>query len=365
MKKSITFVGLDVHSTSITIAVLEPGARKPRISQIQNDAKSIRSTFKRLKKGTWLRCCYEAGPCGFELYRQLTTMGIRCEVIAPALVPRKPGERIKTDRRDAAKLARLYRAGELTAIRVPTEDEEAVRDLVRARDDVRKDLMSARHRLSKFLLRHGRIYSQGTKWTQRYWSWLRDQVFDRRAEQIVFEHYQLQVHHLLERLATLDKEIAAFAETPTYRDDVTRLSCLRGLSTLSAMTLITELQDLRRFENPRQLMAYVGIVPSENSSGKKRRRGAITKTGNTHARRILVEAAWSYRRRPALGPRSKRLIEDQPPEVVAQIKKAQTRLHGRYRHLLGKGKQPQVAVTAVARELCGFIWALMNYENAA
>jgi len=365
MKQSTTFVGLDVHSTSITVAVLEPGARQPRISQIQNDTKSIRRTFQRLKRGTSLRCCYEAGPCGFELYRQLTAMGIHCEVIAPSLVPKKPGERIKTDRRDAAKLARLYRAGELTAIRVPTEDEEAVRDLIRARDDVRRDLMSARHRLSKFLIRHGRIYSQGAKWTQRHWHWIRDQAFDRRAELAVFEHYQLQVHLLLERLAALDKEIAAFAETPAYRDDVARLSCLRGISTLSAMTLIAELQDFRRFEHPRQLMAYVGIVPSERSSGQKRRLGAITKTGNTHARRILVEAAWSYRRRPARGPQARRLFEGQPPEVIALVQKSQTRLFGRYRHLVGKGKRSQVAVTAVARELCGFVWALMNHDHAA
>jgi transposase len=365
MKKSSTYVGLDVHSASITIAVLEPGARKPKISQIQNDTKSARRVFGRLKKGARLHCCYEAGPCGFELYRLLSAMGIHCEVIAPALIPKKPGERIKTDRRDAAKLARLSRAGELTAIRVPSEDEEAVRDLLRARGDVRKDLMSARHRLSKFLLRHGRVYGQGKNWTQRYWRWLRAQTFDREAEQTVFEHYQLQVHHQLERLAALDKEIAAFAAAPTYQDDVDRLSCLRGISTLSAMILITELQDFRRFEHPRDLMGFVGIVPSERSSGKRQRRGGITKTGNTHVRRVLVEAAWSYRRRPAVGPQAKRLFEGQPPEVISLVKKAQTRLHGRYRHLVGKGKISQVAITAVARELCGFIWALMTYENAA
>jgi len=364
MKNGITFVGLDVHSTSIVLAMLAPGSDTPVERDLPNDPKLIRRTFARLKAEAPLRCCYEAGPCGFELYRQLTAMGIPCEVVAPALTPRKPGERIKTDRRDARKLVRLYRAGELTPIRVPTPEEEAVRDLVRAREDVRKDLTAARHRLSKFLLRHGRLFSHGKRWTERFWRWLRTQTFDRPAERVTFEHYVLQVLHLGERLEALEREIAAVADTEPYRPAVRRLACLRGIATLSAMTLLAEIQDFRRFKHPRQLMAFVGLVPSEHSSGPKQRRGSITKTGNGHARRILVEAAWAYRHPPALGPRTRRLLADQPPEVVVQVRKAHLRLHKRYARLVGRGKRVQVAVTAVARELCGFVWALMTREAA-
>lgn len=364
MKERITFVGLDVHSTSIAMAILTPGIDTPDQREIPNDPKLIRRTFTRLKAGGPLRCCYEAGPCGFDLYRQLTAMGIPCEVVAPALVPQKPGERIKTDRRDARKLVRLYRAGELTPIRVPTPEEEAVRDLVRAREDVRKDLTAARHRLSKFLLRHGRLYSQGKNWTERFWQWLRAQTFEHPAERVTVEHSVLQVLHLGERRTTLEREIAALAETAAYRPAVARLACLRGLATLSAMTLLAEIQDFRRFEHPRHLMAFVGLVPSEHSSGAKERRGGITKTGNTHARRLLIEAAWASRHPPALGPRVRPLLADQPPEVIVLVKKAHRRLHTRYARLVGRGTRPQVAVTAVARELCGCVWALMNQHAA-
>lgn len=284
--------------------------------------------------------------------------------MAPALIPQKPGERIKTDRRDARKLVRLYRAGALTPIRVPTPDEEAVRDLVRAREDVRRDLTAARHRLAKFLLRHGRLFTHGKNWTERFWQWLRTQPFDHPAQGVTFDHYVLQVHHLEERRAALEREIGAVAATQPYQPAVARLACLRGISTLSAMTLLAEIQDFRRFEHPRQLMAFLGLVPSEHSSGSKERRGGITKTGNSHARRILVEAAWAYRHPPTLGPRTRRLLADQPPELIAQVRKAQLRLHKSYARLVGRGKRPQVAVTAVARELCGFVWALMAREAA-
>jgi len=365
VKKNIIYVGNDVHSATIVLAALEGDAQKPSVSEIPNEERAIRRAYKRLQQLGEVRCCYEAGPCGFEFYRLMTEMGIHCEVIAPALIPSKPGERIKTDKRDASKLARLYRAGELTPIRVPTPAEEAVRDLVRAREDVRKDLVAARHRLSKFLLRHGRRYSAGHKWTERFWRWLKEQRFDEAAERITFEHYQLQVHHLEERRTALEQEIAAIAATEPYQAPVARLACLRGISTLTAMGLIAELQDFRRFEHPRALMSFVGLVPSEYSSGARERRGRITKTGNSHARRLLVEAAWAYRHPPALGPRNRRLLADQPPGVVAQVKKAHQRLHRRYTRLIGKGKRSQVAVTAVARELCGFVWALLTKEAAA
>jgi transposase len=360
--KKIIHVGLDVHQRSIAIAQLYGDRSEPQVAEIPNSPTIIRRTFVALKKQGDVRCCYEAGPCGFEIQRQLTGMGIACEVIAPALIPKKPGERIKTDRRDAAKLARLHRLGELTSIRVPTPEQEGIRDLVRARDDVRKDLIAARHRLSKFLLRHGRIFSEGKNWTDRYWRWLRAQTFDRPAEQTTFEHYTVQVDHLQERRTALEREIVAISATNPYRETVGRLSCLRGISVLSAMVLIAEIIDFQRFEHPRQLMAFLGLVPSEFSSGESRKRGAITKTGNGHARRILVEAAWSYRHRPTIGSRARRALEGQSAAVTEIAKKAQHRLHKRYARLIGRGKKSQLVVTAVARELCGFIWAL---EQAA
>lgn len=361
MQKVTTHVGLDVHSERIVFATLEGASREPTIRDIPNDPKVIRRTFKRLVAEAYdLRCCYEAGPCGFELFRQLTSMGIACEVIAPSLIPVKAGERIKTDRRDASKLARLYRAGELTTITVPTQDQEAVRDLVRAREDVRKDLTSARHRLGKFLIRHGRVFHDGTNWTQKFWIWLRKQQFERECERLTFEHYVVEVEHLSVRREQLDREIERIAKTAPYATSVGKLACLRGVSTLSAMALLAEIGDFRRFEHPRQLMAFVGLVPSEYSSGGKEKRGGITKTGNSHVRRILVEAGWSYRHRPAFGPRARLAAKDQPPAVVELARRAQLRLHRRYSRLVGKGKKSQVAVTAVARELCGFVWGLMT-----
>jgi transposase len=360
MEKVITHIGLDVHSKSIAYAVVVGDARQADVREIPNDPKVIRRTFRKLAAESYeLRCCYEAGPCGYELYRQLTDMGIACEVIAPALIPVKAADRVKTDRRDATKLARLYRAGELTTIRVPTSEQEAVRDLVRAREDVRKDLISARHRLSKFLIRHGRIFSDGHKWTQRHWTWLRRQEFERAAERTTFDHYVLEVEHLVERKTLLEREIHGIAAAEPYADAVGKLSCLRGISALSAMLLLAEIHDFRRFDSPRQLMAFLGLVPSEHSSGGKERRGGITKTGNGHARRILVEAAWSYRHRPAVGPRAREALRGQPPRVAEYARKSQIRLHRRYMRLIGQGKRSQVAVTAVARELCGFVWGMM------
>jgi transposase len=361
MEKVITHVGLDVHSGRVVIGRLDGAAREPVVSAIPNEEKAIRRTFRRLGRDTYeLRCCYEAGPCRFDLYRLLATMGIACEVVAPALIPIKAGDRVKTDRRDAAKLARLYRAGELTMVHVPTSDQEAVRDLVRAREDVRKDLTAARHRLSKFLIRHGRLYVDGKNWTERYWRWLRTQSFERECERITFEHYVLRVEHLVERRAVLERDITRMATAEPYAIAVNKLTCLRGLSILSAMVLLSELHDFRRFTSPRQLMAFVGLVPSEYSSGGKERRGGITKTGNSHARRILVEAAWSYRHRPAYGPRVTEALRHQPAETAGYARKAQLRLHRRYARLVSRGKRPQLVVTAVARELCGFVWGLMT-----
>jgi transposase len=360
MQKITTHVGLDVHAERIVIASLVGQAREPVVSDIPNDEKVIRRTFQRLAREAYdLRCCYEAGPCGFELHRQLTAMGIACEVIAPSLIPVRAGDRVKTDRRDATKLARLYRAGELTTITVPSAEQEAVRDLVRARDDVRKDLTAARHRLGKFLIRHGRMFHGGKNWTQRFWAWLGKQQFERECERLTFEHYVHEVEHHTERRADLDRQLVAVAGAEPYAKPVAKLSCLRGISTLSALALLAEIGDFRRFESPRQLMAFVGLVPREYSSGGKEKRGGITKTGNSHVRRLLVEAAWSYRHKPGLGPRAKEALQGQPPGVAAYTKKAQVRLHRRFARLVGRGKKSQLAVTAIARELCGFAWGLM------
>jgi transposase len=360
MQKVTTWAGLDVHAGSIVIATLEGQTREPEVRDIPNEPKAIRRTFQRLAAGAYgLRCCYEAGPCGFELQRQLTSMGIFCDVIAPSLIPVRSGDRVKTDRRDAAKLARLYRAGELTTITVPSADQEALRDLVRARDDVRKDLVAARQRLGKFLMRHGRVFHAGRNWTDRFWVWLRAQVFEREGERLTLEHYVLEVEHLVERRIDLDRQLEAVARSEPFATAVAKLSCLRGISILSALALVAEIGDFHRFKSARQLMAFVGLVPREYSSGGKEKRGGITKTGNSHARRILVEAAWSYRHHAALGPRMKAALRTQPPAVAAYAKKAQVRLQRRYARLIGRGKKSQLAVTAVARELCGFAWVLM------
>jgi transposase len=354
----MTHVGLDVHQETISIAQLTPGHEVPLVWKIPNSPSSVRKTFVKLVREAYeLRCCYEAGPCGYEVQRQLDGMGIECVVVAPSLIPRKPGERIKTDRRDAIKLARLDRAGELTPVYVPTPEGEAVRDLVRAREDVRKDLVAARQRLTKFLLRHGRVFREGKNWTKQYRVWLRSQKFEHAAEKLTFDHYVAAVEHQEACRDHLEKEIGTVAATAPYADAVERLSCLRGIATLSAMVLITEIQEFRRFAHPRELMAYVGLVPSERSSGASERRGGITKTGNSHARRILVEAAWHYRHPPAAKGRVHHSLRGQPAARVALARKAQGRLHTRYIRLLGRGKSRQAAAVAVARELCGFVWA--------
>lgn len=356
--EKMTHVGLDVHKDTIAIAKLRPRSEVPLVWQIPNEKKAIQRTFvKLLTEAEELRCCYEAGPCGFEMHRQLEAIGIECVVVAPSLIPRRPGERIKTDRRDAVKLARLDRARELTPVHVPTVEDEAVRDLVRAREDVRKDLVAARNRMSKFLLRHGRVFRQGRNWTARHREWLVSQTFERPAEKATFDHYLAAVDYQETSQAHLDKEIATLAARPEYAETVAKLSSLRGIAVLSAMVLITEIQDFRRFRRPRELMAYLGLVPSEHSSGATKRRGGITKTGNSHARRILVEAAWHYRHPPAARNRVHHSMKGEPAGRITFARKAQARLHKRYVRLLGRGKSRQVAAVAVARELCGFVWA--------
>jgi len=284
-----------------------------------------------------------------------------CEVIAPGLIPRRAGDRIKTDRRDAAQLAVLYRAGALTAIHVPTDDEEAVRDLLRCREDIRADLLSARNRLSKFLLRHGRRFT-GTKngWSQRQIVWLRAQTWPLPALERTHHAYLRAVDEAVARLKTVDAELHDLINLEPLRTRVQRLRCFRGMDDLTALTIAAELGDPRRFPSPRRLMAYVGLIPSEHSSGPKRARGAITKTGNAHVRRVLVEAAWHYRHHPFIGKQLRRRHVGAPPSALIPAWHAQQRLYRRYQRLAARGKPKQLVVTAIARELTGFVWATLT-----
>jgi transposase len=350
---------MDVHKESISVSVLV-GEREARPTvKIRNDVLELRRLFGRLKKEGEVRACYEAGSCGYEVQRQLSGMKILCEVIAPSLIPVRAGDRVKTDRRDAEKLARLFRAGELTSIRVPSEAEEALRDLVRCREDVREDVLRERDRLLKFLLRHGRKFTDGQKnWSMAHWKWVRSQTFENPLAQSVCTEYLARLEGTLGRLKTLDQELADAAVQEPYKQAVAKLRCLRGIDTLSAVILVAEICDFQRFEHPDQFMAFVGLVPSERSSGGKERRGGITKTGNGHARRVLVEAAWHYRRPPRQSQTIKKRWEGQDGKVVAHAWKAQERLHRRFHRLVSRGKASQVAAVAVARELCGFVWAV-------
>lgn len=364
MQKRIIWIGLDVHAASIALARFDEGATNPITSELSNERKLIERTFKKLAAEGELRVCYEAGPCGYEVCRQLRAMGIDCVVIAPSLIPSKPGDRVKTDRRDAVKLARLYRAGELTAVWVPSEDDEAARDVLRTREDARHARTAARHRLQKFLLRHGRRLAK-KGWTQTYWRWVLAQKFERDNEKLVFEHYVQHVQFLDAQIKHLDEHIAALATSEPFRARVEKLCCLCGIGTLTAMVILAELGDLRRFDHPRQLMSYLGIVPSEHSSGNKQQRGRITKTGNSHVRRVLIEAAWAYRHGGRLTAHKQRALAKQPPAVAHIVHTASARLGRRYRKLVGRGKKPNVAVVANARELCGFIWAIEASAIAA
>jgi transposase len=361
MLQSTPIVAFDQHAASLVAAVLLPGQATPTVQTLPPDLPTVRRFLQRVRRTGAVQCCYEAGPCGFDLQRALTADGIACDVIAPALIPRRPGVRIKTDRRDAAHLAILYRAGALTRIHVPTEQEEAVRDLLRCREDIRADLLRARHRLSKFLLRHGRRFT-GTKraWTRDHWAWIRAQAWPLAAEAQTHTAYVRAVDEARARLEAIEKDLQDCLTLEPLADRVGRLRCFRGIDDLTALTIAVELSDPRRFTSARQLMAYIGLVPSEHSSGSKRAQGGITKTGNAHVRRVLVEAAWQYRHHPFVGLALKKRQAGQPDAVIARAWTAQHRLNSRYRRLTGRGKSRQVVVTAIGRELAGFLWGALT-----
>jgi transposase len=363
MVEATTHVGLDVHKQSISVALLLAGSTKATQWEMRNEPAEVRRLVQRLRRdagGGAVLCAYEAGPCGYVLQRQLAREGVACQVVAASLIPRKPGERIKTDRRDARKLAELLRAGLLTEVRPPTEAEEALRDLCRCREDARIDLMRARHRLSKMLLRRGLRYGEGRPWTAKHRAWLWSLKLAHAAERIALEDYLLAVDHVSVRLATLEAELVELAGQQPYRERVGWLRCFRGIDTITALSLLAELHGFERFEKPRDLMAYLGLVPSESSSGGSVRRGPITKTGNRHLRRLLTEAAHHCRHRPGVGAALRRRRAGQPAAVIALADRAQQRLHRRYsRLLLGRGLPVQKIVVACARELTGFLWALL------
>jgi transposase len=360
--KKVRCVGLDVHADTIAVAVAESGGEVRSLGQIANRPESIRKLMKKLGPADSVRACYEAGPTGYVIYWQLTALGVRCDVVAPTLVPVKAGDRVKTDRRDAEKLARSYRAGDLTAVWVPDAAHEALRDLVRAREAAKKDQLRARHRLGKFLLRHGRRPPTGmTSWTQRYLAWIKTAVhFEQPAQEATLLDYLHEVEHVAGRIAGLERAIDEAVRTvpARMRAVIDALQALRGIALVSAVTIVAEVGELSRFTRAPQLMGYAGLGTREDSSGSRTRRGGITKTGNAHLRRIVIEAAWAYRHRPAVGGALKKRQATLGEEVKAIAWKAQHRLHGRYRKLLGRGKCQQQVVTAVGRELLGFIWAI-------
>lgn len=361
MAKSTTIVAFDQHAATTVAAVLLPGQRTPALHTLSSDSPTILRFVRRLRV-TALQCCYEAGPCGFDLQRALTAAGIPCAVIAPALIPRRPGDRVKTDRRDATQLALLARAGVLTAIHISTEQEEAARDLLRCREDIRVDLLRARHRLTKFLLRHGRRFTATKKaWTKRHAAWLQAQQWPLPALEQTHRAYVRAVEEAVGRLHAVEAELRDLLTLEPLRTRVERLRCFRGIDDLTALTIAAELGDARRFPAAPRVMAFTGLVPSEYSSGARQTRGRITKTGNAHLRRVLVESAWHYRHHPFVGDALRHRQRGAPAAIIEQAWRAQHRLHRRYRRLAARGKAKQHVVTAVARELSGFLWAALTH----
>lgn len=354
-------MGIDAHKKDLFFAMLVGTEPKPVTWTTANEANAIRRVVRRLEREAPgpVRACYEAGPCGYALQRQLTTARVACQVIAPALIPRKPGEHIKTNRRDARQLAGLLRAGLLTEVRPPTLEEEAVRDLCRARDDAREDRQRCRHRLGKLLLRRG-LHYPGRNWTRAHRQWIARLAWTQPAERAVVEDYSLALDQVEARLAELDVRLTEIARTEPYREPVGWLRCFRGIDTLTAILLLAELHDFRRFQTPRALMAYVGLVPGEHSTGEKHRRGPITRAGNALVRRLLVETAWQYRHRPGIGIALARRRTGQPPRIIAIADKAQARLCRRFRRLADQHKPAPKIVVAIARELVGFLWAALQ-----
>lgn len=356
-----TVVGIDAHKKDLYVAMFVGSQTTPVTWQLANEPTAVRRLTRKLEREAPgpVRVFYEAGACGYALQRQLTTPRVQCDVVAPALVPRKPGERVKTNRRDARKLAELGRAGLLTVVRPPTADDEAVRDLARARDAARKDLQRCRHRLGKLFLRRG-LHFAGRNWTTAHRRWIEQLTWTHPAERVVVDDYLLAIDQATARLADLDARLTEIAAHEPYREPVAWLRCFRGIDTLTAMLIVAELHDFQRFTSAPALMAYLGLVPGEDSSGDKQRRGPITRAGNALVRRLLVEVAWHYQHRPGVGLTLRRRREGQPARIIAIADHAQQRLCRRFRKLVAEHKPTPKIVVAIARELAGFLWAALQ-----
>ena len=364
MSEPITYVGIDAHKRELHIAMLIGGQERTVHWTAPADGRGIDRLRHKLEREApgHVECCYEAGPTGYVLQRRLTGGRVRCSVIAPSLIPRMPGDRVKTNRRDAQKLVQLLRGGLLTEVHPPTTAQEAVRDLCRARDDARRDVLRCRHRLGRLLLRRGLIFN-GRNWGKRHRDWLQQLQWEYAAERHVIRDYQLAITQLEARLTELDRHLEEIAGLPPYASAVAALRCFRGVDTLTAISLLAEIHDVRRFPHPRALMAFVGLVPSEVSTGDRRRPGAITKTGNSLVRRLLIQAAWHYHHEPRLGVPLRRRRAGQPLAFLAIAEKAEQRLCRRYRRMCARLKPKPIVITAIARELVGFLWAALQLPD--
>ncbi|WP_129692425.1 IS110 family transposase [Gottfriedia acidiceleris] len=360
MKDGQKFIGLDVSKDIIAVGIADEGRAAPRFhGNIANTPEAIRKLFKKLGDPENLLVCYEAGSCGYSIYRQLLSMEIECIVVAPTLIPKRTGDRVKTDRRDSLRLAQLLRAGELTAVWVPDEIHEALRDLIHARSDTREDLQKARQRLVHFLLRHEIRPPQGVRnWTIKHRTWLNTLTFEKSSLRIVFQEYLHSIYEVEERMKRIEAEVHEEAIKSEHAPVIQALQTLRGIAEVTAVTLVAEIGQFSRFSNPRQLMSYAGLVPKEYSSGSSRWQGPITKIGNSHIRRALVECSWAYRHRPSLKGELLKRQAGQPIEAQRIAWKAQHRLNLKYNRITARGKAGKFAVVAVARELLGFIWAI-------
>jgi len=362
VKTTITHVAMDTHKKQHQVAWVHPATGEIQEFGVPNTVRDIERMVKKIRKQATgeIHICYEAGLCGFVLQRRLEKLGCVAQVIAPSLVWRKPGDRVKTDRRDAKKLLTQFLAGQLTEVWVPDPEQEADRELTRCRESSQRDLKQARQRLNSLVVRHGYIYQEGNLWTDRHHRWLKSLTIEPARLRTVFDEYRSEIEHCVQRLESLDQQVQSLAQSERHRSAVGVLRCLWGIDTLTAITLLTEIFEFGRFDSPRALMAYLGVTPSEDSSGERRRPGAITKTGNRRVRRILTEAAWHYRHPYAVGKALKLRRKDQPAWAVDLADRAAKRLYRRYRHLTERGKAAPVAIIAVVRELAGFVWAMLR-----
>jgi len=353
-------LGMDVSRDTISVAVLEEDRDVAQVQKIPADTESVRKLIKRTGRPSGIWACYEAGPTGYDLYRFLRTLGVQCDVVAPSLTPKGRGDRVKTDKRDARKLAGLHRAGQLVPIAVPGPAEEAIRDLCRTRGDMVQDLTRARNRLTKFLLRHSRVYRDGSTWTFKHWRWIDGLNFDDKALQLAFEHYRATVHFRDAALKAVEADLTTYFSNEPFGDAVIRLGAYRGVTHMGALCLAAEIFDWRRFVSARVFMSFTGLTCSENSTGLSEKRGSITHAGNVHVRAQLVESAWSYQHRAYLGPDMRRRQSGAPAATIARSWSAQRRLSKRFIALSARKNAKSVVATAVARELAGFLWAEMT-----